>query len=88
MMYFLHFAVIQLFSSFLEKWATGALETKFSSFRDCNLVCVYSAYCVCETKRLLNHKAIIYSFGLGEEVQFEESMIARYQVINYFIYVN
>lgn len=50
----------------------------------CRLICPgynnYQSYCLCETNRLLQGKAIIYSFGVGEDMSFEEALIKSYHV--------
>ena len=50
----------------------------------CRLVCPgyneYQSYCLCETNRLVQGRAIIYSFGVGEDISFEEALIRTYHV--------
>ena len=53
----------------------------------CHLVCLgdsdYSSYCLCETERLKSGKAIVFSFGIGEDMSFDEAIISRYKIIVY-----
>jgi FkbM family methyltransferase len=76
-----YFSILSLFTIYKSK----ALNT--DELFTCKLICIgnenYGGYCLCETSRLVDQSAVVYSFGIGEDISFDEGLIISYNISVY-----
>ena len=76
-----YFSILSIFTIYKSK----ALNT--DELFTCKLICIgnenYGGYCLCETSRLVDQSAVVYSFGIGEDISFDEGLIISYNISVY-----
>lgn len=89
-MYMFLLIVLNIVLSTVKGISTASIASNTSS---CQLLCLrvdksglgghgqgQGGYCLCDRKYYYNGKALVYSFGIGEDILFEEELSNLYHV--------